>query len=148
MRQVGKTSHPAIPSPIPGGLDPTAPGRRLRALIVEDEVIIAMSLESLVEDFGFEVCAIAATGAEAVTSARALGPDLILMDISLTGEMDGVEAARRVRETTEARIVFVTAYGSGEILERIRSAFPDAPVVAKPVIGSALLDAIERTAHR
>ncbi|WP_332768883.1 response regulator [Phenylobacterium sp.] len=128
-----------------GALSPVVKTGRLRVLIVEDEMIVAMSLESLVEDFGFEVCAMAATGPEAVTLARALRPDLILMDVNLIGDMDGVEAARQIRETIDARIVFVTAYGSGEVLDRIQSTIPHALVLSKPVVGSALLRAIERT---
>lgn len=135
---------PKAPAPT-GALSPVEKTGRLRVLIVEDEMIVAMSLESLVEDFGFEVCAMAATGAEAVTFAKALRPDLILMDVNLIGDMDGVEAARQVRETMDARIVFVTAYGSGEVVERIQSTIPHAVVVSKPVVGSALLRAIERT---
>ena len=114
-----------------------------RVLIVEDETIVAMSLEALVEDFGLEPCGVAATGIDAVALARALRPDLVLMDVSLLGEMDGIEAARLAREAVGVRVVFVTAYGSGEIMDRIRSAHPDAPVVSKPVDPSVLLRAIE-----
>lgn len=142
------------PSAVPmaaAGSWPAAGSRRAdmrparRVLIVEDEVIIAMSLEALVEDFGLEACGIAATGADAVEMARTLRPDLILMDVSLIGEMDGIEAARLARDAVGAPVVFVTAYGSGEVLDRIRSTLPDAPVVPKPVDSSALLRAIERT---
>jgi CheY-like chemotaxis protein len=132
------------PSTAPGGL-PFVETGRLRVLIVEDEVMIAMNLESLIEDFGFEVCAIAAMGAEAVTFAKALHPNLVLVDVSLIGGMDGVEAARQIREAIDARIIFVTAYASGEVLERIHSTIPDAPIVAKPVIGATLLGVINRT---
>lgn len=128
----------------PRGLPLKQPGL-LRVLIVEDEVLIAMNLESMIEDSGLEVCAIASTGAEAVTFAKALHPDVVLMDVSLIGGMDGIEAARQIREAIDARIVFVTAYGSGEVLERIHSTVPDAPIVAKPVIGATLLGAINRT---
>ena len=136
----------AAPAPRPRSHSQGVPGTQaLRILIVEDEAIVAMSLESLVEDFGFEVCAIAATGADAVALATSLRPDIILMDVNLLGEMDGVEAARRARLAIDARIVFVTAYGAGEMLERIRAAVPDGLVVAKPVSAPALLAAIERT---
>ncbi|MDP3855753.1 response regulator [Phenylobacterium sp.] len=132
------------PSPAPGAFQPLPGTQALRVLIVEDEAIVAMSLESLIEDFGFEVCAIASTGEQAVALAASLRPDLILMDVNLIGDMDGVEAARRARKVVDARIVFVTAYG-GEMLERIRATVPDSLVVAKPVMGPALLEAIERT---
>ncbi|WP_332771499.1 response regulator [Phenylobacterium sp.] len=135
----------AAPAPRPRSHTQGAPATQaLRVLIVEDEAIVAMSLESLIEDFGFEVCAIAATGAQAVALATSLRPDLILMDVNLIGEMDGVEAARQARLATNARIVFVTAYGAGEVLQRIRATVPDALVVAKPVSAPALRAAIEQ----
>ncbi|MDP3749488.1 MAG: response regulator [Phenylobacterium sp.] len=144
MFSTQQTRH-AAPAPRPHSHAQGAPGAQaLRVLIVEDEAIVAMSLESLIEDFGFEVCAIAATGAEAVALATSLRPDFILMDVNLLGEMDGVEAARRARMATDARIVFVTAYGGGEVLARIRASVPDARVVAKPVSAPALLAAIEQ----
>lgn len=132
-------------SPATGNFRPLEKTESRRVLIVEDEVVIAMNLESIMEDFGFEVCAIAVMGAEAITLATAHRPDIVLMDVSLIGEMDGVEAARQIRELVGASIVFVTAYGSDEVLERIRRSVPDAPVVSKPVIGPSLLGAINRT---
>jgi len=133
------------PSPAAAGAPVSEAVRPRRVLIVEDETIIAMSLEALVEDFGMESCGIAATGLEAVELARTLRPDLVLMDVSLMGEMDGVEAARAAQEAVGVRIVFVTAYGSGEVMDRIRSIHPDAPVVPKPVDPRALLRAIKQT---
>lgn len=119
-----------------------------RVLIVEDEAIVAMALEAYVEDFGFEACGIAATGLDAVELAKTQRPDVVLMDISLMGDMDGVEAARRAREDAGVRVVFVTAYGSGEVMERIRSLHPDAPVVPKPVDPPTLRRAIEQAGGR
>lgn len=139
-------SSPAEAKPTPW---PAAPGlpREMaaprRVLIVEDEPIIAMTLEALVEDFGWEPCGVAATGVEAIELAKTLKPDVVLMDVSLIGEMDGIEAARLARDATGVRIVFVTAYGSGEIMDRIRAIHPDAPVVPKPVDPSSLRRAIE-----
>jgi CheY-like chemotaxis protein len=139
------TSPKTPPSSAVGALAPIEKTGPQRVLIVEDEVIIAMNLESMIEDLGFEVCAIAARGAEAISLARTHRPEIVLMDVSLIGEMDGVEAARQIRDLIGAWIVFVTAYGSGEVLERIHFTVPDAPVVSKPVMDSALLGAINRT---
>lgn len=146
---LGRLAAPTKPAPSPaaGGF-PFADPAPLRVLIVEDEALIAMNLESLIEDFGFEVCAVAAMGAEAVTFARALHPEVILMDVNLIGDMDGIEAARQIREAVDARIIFVTAYGSADVLARIHAAAPDAPILSKPVASPALLDAITRTEPR
>jgi CheY-like chemotaxis protein len=134
------------PTPSPAASRARTPGLTAprRVLIVEDEAVIAMNLESFVEDFGLEVCGKAASGAHAVELAKSQRPDVILMDVNLMGEMDGVEAARLAREAVGPAIVFVTAYGSGEVMDRIRSTFPDAPVVPKPVNASTLRRAIER----
>lgn len=114
-----------------------------RVLIVEDEVVIAMTLEGYAEDLGLAVCGVAATGADAVEMARSLRPDLILMDVNLIGPMDGIEAAQISHQAIGARIVFVTAYGTGEVMDRIRAAIPGAPVVPKPVNLSVLRRAVE-----
>jgi CheY-like chemotaxis protein len=132
-----------VRSPAETGAQPPETAASLRVLIVEDEVMIALGLESQVEDFGFEVCGVAASGEEAVVLAAQDRPDLILMDINLAGEMDGVEAARQIREELNVRIVFVTAYGGGAMLERVRAAVPDATILTKPVDERDLLDAIE-----
>jgi len=133
---------PQAPGHAPSGLPHGETGPR-RVLIVEDEPIIAMTLEALVEDLGREPCGIAATGAEAVELAKTLRPDVVLMDVSLIGDMDGIEAARLLREATGIPVIFVTAYGSGGIMDRLRSIHPDAQVVPKPVDPSSLRRAIE-----
>ena len=67
-----------------------------KILIVEDEAIIALIIEKLLLSLGHEVCGTTASGEEALTQAEALKPDLVLMDIRLSGEMDGIEAADQV----------------------------------------------------
>lgn len=135
------------PAPAPAANDDGAPAVATpkRVLIVEDEVVIGMTLEVLVEDMGFEPCGMATSGREAVEKAATLRPDIVLMDVNLGPGIDGVEAARIIRETVGPRIVFVTAYGSGEIMERIRAAAPGAPVVPKPATAAALKRAIGAT---
>ena len=118
--------------------------RVLRVLIVEDEVLIAMHLETTMEDMGLEVCGIVATGADALDMAAATQPDLILMDVNLRGAMDGVEAARWVCDGSDTRIIFVTAYGDPQTLRRIEAATPRAPVLHKPPRPADLLAAIKR----
>jgi len=105
----------------------------------------------LTDSGGFQVMSLSGISKvteEAVTFARALQPEVILMDVNLIGDMDGIEAARQIREAVDARIIFVTAYGSADVLARIHAAAPDAPILSKPVAGPALLDAITRTEPR
>jgi CheY-like chemotaxis protein len=113
-----------------------------RALIVEDEIFIALHLETVLQDLGLEVSEIVATGREALDVAVANGADVIFMDINLRGNMDGVEAARLIREKLELPIVFVTAYGDEATLKRVRAVVPGAPVLQKPANASALIAAI------
>ena len=70
----------------------------LRVVIVEDELLVAWHLESLVRDQHHEVCALVPDGEGAIEQAGDLDADLVLMDIRLAGRMDGIEAARRIRE--------------------------------------------------
>ncbi len=107
--------------------------------------MIAMILESMIEDFGYEVCAVASNGEDAVGQALIAKPDVILMDINLGRGIDGVEAARLTRQSLGARIVFVTAYCDAPTLARVRSAAPGAAVLNKPFDSAGLLEAIQRT---
>ena len=113
-----------------------------RALIVEDEIFIALHLETLLQDLGLEMCEIVATGREALDIAVANEPDVIFMDINLRGNMDGVEATRLIREKVELPIIFVTAYGDEATLKRVSAVAPDAPVLQKPASAAALVAAI------
>ena len=113
-----------------------------RALIVEDEIFIALHLETVLQDLGLEVSQIVATGREALDTAIANEPDVVFMDINLRGNMDGVEAARLIREKLELPIIFVTAYGNEATLKRVRAVAPDAPVLQKPLSATALAAAI------
>lgn len=118
--------------------------RVLRVLIVEDEILIAMHLETLVKDMGLEVCGIVATGVGALDMAASMQPDIILMDVNLRGAMDGIEAARQVCDGSDTRIIFVTAYGDPQTLRRIEAATPRAAVLHKPPRPANLLAAIKR----
>jgi CheY-like chemotaxis protein len=109
---------------------------------VEDEIFVAWHLEGLVRDLDYAVCGMVPDGEGAVSKAESLGADVILMDINLKGEIDGVEAARRIRETFDAPIIFITAYSDPKTLGRIEKTVPGATVLAKPVAVTRLRTAI------
>ena len=90
---------------------------RLRILIAEDETIIRLDLRDLLERSGFEVCAEARDGEEAVALARAAQPDLAIMDVKMP-KLDGIEAARRILDERPIPIVMLTAYGQDELVTR------------------------------
>jgi len=89
----------------------------VRILIAEDETIIRMDLRDLLERSGFEVCAEARDGAEAVELARSERPDLAILDVKMP-RLDGIEAARRILDERAIPIVMLTAYGQQELVAR------------------------------
>ncbi len=117
-------------------------GRVPRVLIVEDELLVAWHLESLVREQNLEVCALVPDGSGAIEQADDLDVDLVLMDIRLAGGMDGIEAARRIRQNRTTPIIFVTAHGDPATRETIERTVPGAPVLAKPITGDRLREAI------
>src|SRR3569832_479588 len=85
--------------------------RSPRVLIVEDELLVAWHLESLIREQSLEVCGLVPDGDGAVEQAADLDVDLVLMDVRLAGRLDGIEAARRIREQRDTPIIFITAHG-------------------------------------
>lgn len=89
----------------------------MRILIAEDETIIRLDLRDLLERAGFEVCAEAKHGEEAVELARSERPDLAIVDVKMP-RLDGIEAARRILDERPIPIVMLTAYGQQELVAR------------------------------
>src|SRR3990172_3675576 len=89
----------------------------MRILIAEDESIIRLDLRELLEGAGFEVCAEAKDGLEAVELAREQQPDLAILDVKMP-RLDGIEAARRILDERPIPIVMLTAYGQDELVSR------------------------------
>jgi two-component system, response regulator PdtaR len=97
---------------------------RLRILIVDDHQIIRAGLECLVEELGHEIVGVANTREEAVSSADQHKPDLILMDVQLEGESDGIEAATEIRKRLGIRSIFFSGYSDPDTRERANMADP------------------------
>ncbi len=101
-------------------------------LIVDDELEVGRELQARVARLGYEVVGIATSGRDAIALAGETNPDLILMDIALGGDMDGAEAADRIRQRRPVPIVFLTAESDGVILRRVDSTGPFGYIV-KPI---------------
>src|SRR5712691_8618727 len=112
----------------------------MRVLIAEDETIIRLDLRALLERAGFEVCAEARDGVEAVELARTQRPDLAVLDVKMPN-LDGIEAARRILDEQPMPIVMLTAYGQDELVARAVEAGVFGYLV-KPFRESDLLPAI------
>lgn len=112
-----------------------------KILLVEDERIIALEMKLHLQRLGFCVAASLAAGEQVLEQAPALGPDLVLMDIMLAGDLDGIETARRLRPACAAPVIFCTAYTDAQTMLRARDVRPVA-ILTKPVDMEALRRAI------
>ena len=127
------TRHPD-PSEGPGR---SVSARKLRAIVVEDEFIIALELEMLLAELGIEVVGSANTGEKALDLAARIKPDFVTMDIKLPGERDGISTAVEIFGRHGIRSIFVSAYKDAELFERAQAAKP-LGWVRKPVSLGAL----------
>ncbi len=114
----------------------------VKVLIVEDEAITALELEYHLQQLGYQVVDKVVSGEQAVRRASALRPDLILMDVHLEGTMDGIEAAQLIRESQDVPVVFLTAFGDEQTLNRANATGPFGYVI-KPFQESELRANIE-----
>jgi response regulator NasT len=118
----------------------------MKILIAEDETIIRLDLRELLERAGFDVCAEARDGVEAVDLAESTRPDLAILDVKMP-RLDGIEAARRILEERAIPIVMLTAYGQDELVSRAVEAGVFGYLV-KPFRESDLLPAIHTARAR
>ena len=89
-----------------------------KVLIVEDEGVVALSLQAALTKMGYTVVGIAVTGSEALGLAEQHRPDVILMDIHIRGDIDGIQTTERLNETTDIPVIFLTAYADDETVKR------------------------------
>ena len=120
--------------------DSIAPERR--ALIIEDETLIAEELRERLSRLGFSVIAAVGSGEEGVAIATRERPDLVLMDIRLKGEKDGVQAARDIREQVDVPIVYLTAHSDRPTVDRANETDHDG-FILKPFLRRELQSTIE-----
>ncbi len=116
-------------------------------MLVEDEIIVAADVKYRLENMGYDVSGIVDTGEEAIEKAGEKRPDLILMDIVLKGEMDGIEAAQRIREDYDIPIIYLTAYSDEKTLQRAKVTEPFGYVL-KPFEDREIQSAIEMAIYK
>jgi PleD family two-component response regulator len=97
---------------------------QIKILVIEDENIVALDLKNQLETLGYEVCAMISNGEEAIERVGELKPDLILMDIMLKGELDGVQTAEKIKESHNIPIIYLTAYSDEKTLKRAKITEP------------------------
>jgi len=98
--------------------------KKKHILIVEDERIVAVDIKMGLKRLGYSICGIAYSGEEAIKKAEETRPDLVLMDIVLEGEMDGIKAAAKIRSRFNIPVVYLTAYADKKTLERAKKTEP------------------------
>jgi len=97
---------------------------RASILVVEDEGIIAEDIKMCLQELGYNVMDVVSTGEEALRTARAHKPDLVIMDVVLRGEMDGIETAQIIHERLNIPVVFLTAHSDDPVLARAKASEP------------------------
>ncbi len=116
-------------------------------LVVEDEAIVAEDIRMTLESYGYDVCAVVSSGDEAIRHAEEDNPDLVLMDVMLKGEMDGVEAAGRIKSLFLIPVVYLTAYTDDKTLERAKITEPFGYII-KPFEERELRTVIEMALYK
>lgn len=120
---------------------------KTRILIVEDEGLIARDIENMVRNAGYEICGVVSSGEEAIEKTDKTQPDLILMDIILRGEIDGVEAAEKIRERFSIPVIYLTAHTDENTLQRAKLTEP-LGYTLKPVEQKELMTVIEMALYK
>jgi len=118
-----------------------------RILVVEDEKIVAIDIKNMLKSLGYNVPAIVSSGSEAMKKIEETKPDLVLMDIKLNEDMDGVEAADKIRSRFQIPVVYLTAYADEDTIQRAKTTSPYGYIL-KPFEEKELSTIIEIALHK
>ena len=118
----------------------------IKVLLVEDDWIIAKEIAYTLQDLGFEMCGSVDSAEEAIKQLKTLQPDLVILDIDLSGEMTGIELASALKKEGNIPFIFLTALADSQTVEKAKLAEPYAYLV-KPVAPETLYSTIEITLH-
>ena len=118
-----------------------------RILIVEDDAIVAMTIEDSLHEMGYSVVGRAANANDAIKIAEDEKPDLILMDIRIQGDRDGIEAASEISRAYNIPIIYLTAYADKELLDRAKQTEPYGYII-KPYDERDLQSVIEMARYK
>lgn len=118
-----------------------------KVMIVEDESIVAMDIEARLLNMGYDVVRRVTSGEEAIQHALNLHPDIILLDIQLRGDMDGIEAATQIRHKENIPIIYLSAYSDPDTIERAKLTTPSGYLI-KPFNERELHTTIETALHK
>jgi CheY-like chemotaxis protein len=117
-----------------------------KILIAEDEIIIALDIKKILNNFNYKICSIVFSGEEAIKKASEEKPNLILMDIKLQGSINGIQAAEIISKEQNIPIIFLTAVADSEALEKAMIT-ENFGYISKPYDEQTLRSAIETTLY-
>jgi CheY-like chemotaxis protein len=121
--------------------------KKAKILVVEDQNIVALNIRNKLINLGYTVPGTASTGEEAIQKAKFTNADLVLMDIMLKGEKDGIEAAREIKKQLKIPVLYLTAYTDDETLARAKTTEP-AGYISKPFKEEDLNISIAMALHK
>jgi two-component system, response regulator PdtaR len=113
-----------------------------KVLVIEDENITALEIQTKLESWGYEVVGLAGSGEDAIRIANEKGTDLILADIVLRGDMDGIDAVERISHRFDVPVIYLTAHADGDTFKRAKLTKPSGYVI-KPFDDTELKYSIE-----
>ncbi len=119
----------------------------VQILIVEDEPNVAEIMRARLESYGYVVCSTASSGEEALAAMETWNPDLVIMDIKIKGEMDGIESAGIIRARYEVPIIYLTSFTDDSFLKRAQETQPFDYII-KPYEGKQLHIAVEMAIYK
>jgi len=120
---------------------------KARVMIVEDENIVAKDIQNRLETLGYAVTATVSSGDSAIKNSEKDPPDLIILDIRLKGELDGIQTASRIKQIKDIPVIYLTAYADSKTFQRAKQTMPYGYIV-KPVEDSELKSTIELALYK
>jgi len=121
--------------------------KKARILVVEDEGLVAEDIARILQNFGYDVLAIVSSGEEAVKIVEDVLPDLVLMDIMLEGDINGIDAAGQIYSRFDIPVVYLTAYGDEDGLHKVKKTDPFGYML-KPFEERDLYNSVEMALYR
>lgn len=101
-------------------------------MVVEDEGVVSIDIRKMLKKAGYSIAAVAFQGKEAIVKAEQSCPDLVLMDIGLKGDMDGIETAKRIRDRLDVPVVFLTGFADDATMAKAQEVNPSGFII-KPI---------------
>jgi AmiR/NasT family two-component response regulator len=117
-----------------------------KIFIVEDEIIVAADIKQQLENIGYNVIGIAFSGEDAIRKTEETNPDIVLMDIMLRGNIDGIEAAQQIRNQYDIPVIYITGFFDDATLERAKKTEPYGYIL-KPFENMGIESAIEMAVY-